>query len=75
MKRWRIEVAHAGGTYTRSSEHDRFMDAWRAWDDLDAYLTTGQRKRLLHNGRVIRRERTFPAPQPQPEHQEALWTA
>jgi hypothetical protein len=75
--RWRIEVAHENGPYTLSSEHHRAWDAFRAWEDLDAYLTHGQRKRLLH-GRVINRVRLFrrPAPAPTPPvAQEALWTA
>lgn len=51
------------------------MDAWRAWEALDAYLTNGQRKRLLHKGRVIRRERMVPTPEPAPAQEEALWPA
>lgn len=72
---WRIEIAQATGPYTLASEHTRFGDTWKAWDALE--VTGGARKRLLRNGRVIRRERSIPTPAPQtpPVAQEALWTA
>lgn len=51
---WEIQIATPDTQYVRHTVTNRFWSAWEAFEELQ--VTSGGRKRLRRNGRVINEE-------------------